>query len=283
MSMHSPLLRATRNATELSEDNMRRYVPSIFAEGAHGSRSDRYAYIPTINVMRGLAKEGFLPVAARQSRVRDDTRRDFTKHMIRFRRAEHRMDAVGDTVPEIVLVNAHDGTAAYSLLAGLFKLACLNGLVVSAGELASVHVHHKGDVVSKVIEGAYTVLESSKLALDAPREWSSLQLTSGEQSAFAEAAHVIRFADAEGETATPIQARQLLIPRRYEDSANNLWQTFNVVQENVIRGGLTAIGRNAAGQRRRSTTRPVNGIDQDVRLNKALWTLAAKMAELKAH
>ena len=35
------------------------------------------------------------------------------------------------------------------------------------------------------------------------------------------------------------------------------------------------------GRVRRVTTRPINGIDQDVKLNRALYTRAARMAELK--
>jgi hypothetical protein len=98
---------------------------------------------------------------------------------------------------------------------------------------------------------------------------------------FAEAAHVLRFADAEGHVDTPIKADQLLIPRRQEDTAPNLWNVFNVVQENAIRGGLTAMGRDTNNRPRRTTTRGVNGIDQNVKLNRALFTLATKMAELK--
>jgi hypothetical protein len=56
---------------------------------------------------------------------------------------------------------------------------------------------------------------------------------------------------------------------------------FNVIQENVIRGGLHAVGHDANLRRRRVTSRPVNGIDQDVRLNKALWVLAERMAQIK--
>jgi hypothetical protein len=55
------------------------------------------------------------------------------------------------------------------------------------------------------------------------------------------------------------------------------------VQENVIRGGLSAVARDENGRRlRRVSTRQVKGIDQDVKLNRALWQLAEKMAELKA-
>ncbi|HCH50468.1 MAG TPA: hypothetical protein DEV59_07260 [Proteus sp.] len=47
------------------------------------------------------------------------------------------------------------------------------------------------------------------------------------------------------------------------------------LQENLIKGGLS--GRNAKG--RRSRTRSVNGIDGDIKLNKALWVMTEKMHE----
>ncbi|MEA9980016.1 DUF932 domain-containing protein, partial [Pseudomonas sp. RTS4] len=71
----------------------------------------------------------------------------------------------------------------------------------------------------------------------------------------------------------PITPSQLLLPRRREDRSDDLWTTFNRVQENVIKGGLD--GRNKKG--RRTKTRAVNGIDQDVKLNRALWKLAHAM------
>ena len=113
--------------------------------------------------------------------------------------------------------------------------------------------------------------------------WKQIQLSRAEQTIMAEAAHTVRFADSEGHVDTPIRADQLLTVRRREDSSADLWNTFNNVQENVIRGGLH--GREAwtpeNRRPRRVTTRAVNGIDQDVKLNRALWTIAEKMAELK--
>jgi Domain of unknown function (DUF932) len=283
VSMHQAI--RAQGAEVLTEEQLRRHVPSLFAEAPHDSRSDRYAYIPSIAVMRGLMKEGFQPVAARQSRTRDADRQDFTKHMVRFRRSNAVARAVGDTVPEIVLVNSHDGTSSYNLMAGLFRLVCLNGLVVSAGDIAAIRVQHTGKqdkIVSQVIEGAYTVLEESIRALDAPKNWGRVQLDHRERLVLAEGAHTLRFADAEGNVATPIKPDQLLVPRRHADAPRDLWTTFNVIQENVIRGGLQGTGRDSNGRPRRSTTRAVNGIDQDVRLNKALWTLAERMAAIKA-
>jgi hypothetical protein len=66
----------------LTESELHDRAPSIFATSAHHSRSDRFAPIPTVEVLRGLAKEGFVPTRARQCRCRDSDRREFTKHVI---------------------------------------------------------------------------------------------------------------------------------------------------------------------------------------------------------
>lgn len=48
----------------LTETEMRRIAPSIFAVTAHESRSERFQPIPTIEILRGLMREGFMPVGA---------------------------------------------------------------------------------------------------------------------------------------------------------------------------------------------------------------------------
>jgi hypothetical protein len=137
-------------------------------------------------------------------------------------------------------------------------------------------------VQHKVIEGTYRVLGEADRTLAAPQGWSTLQLNHEEAGILAEAAHVLRFGDNDGETATPIKAQQLLVPRRHDDRAHDLWTVWNVVQENAIKGGLRGVGRDDLGRPRRVKSRPVNGIDQDIKLNKALWLLGERMAALKA-
>jgi hypothetical protein len=154
-------------------------------------------------------------------------------------------------------------------------------MVVADSMIGDFRVPHKGDIVSQVVEGSLQIIDNSRRVIDVTTEWKGLQLTDGEQTAFAEAAHELRFADAEGDVKTPITPAQLLAPRRSADNGNDLWRTFNRVQENVIRGGLSAWGRDAENRLRRTTTREVRGIDQDVKLNRALWKLTERMAELK--
>lgn len=268
----------------MTEDELRARAPSVFATTAHESRSDRFAPIPTIEIVRGLAKEGFGVVGAKQSVTRVAGKADFTKHLLRIRKLDADSSyAVGDTVAEMLLKNANDGTSVYDLFAGLFRIACLNSMVAQIGTIDSVKVRHTGkDIIGKVIEGTYSVVENAKLALAAPAQWSQIKLDREESLAMAEAARVLRFGDAEGNVDSPIQANQLLIAHRTADeNRNNLWTNFNVIQENVIRGGLRGVQIDANMRRRRMTTRAVNGIDQDVKLNRALWTLTNEMAKLK--
>jgi Domain of unknown function (DUF932) len=265
----SPSLRSDR---PLSDEQIRSVAPSIFAEAAHESRSARYTYIPTIEVLAGLRREGFEPFMVCQTRVRHEHKREHTRHMIRLRHADQ---ITGREANEIILLNSHDGTSSYQMLAGLFRFVCSNGMV--CGETAGdIRVRHNGDVVGEVIEGAFQVLESFGKA-DAQREaMQVLTVNPGEQAAFARAALALKYDEEDG--AVPVTEAQVLMPRRFEDQRDDLWTTFNRVQENLLKGGLEGRSRNGRATR----TRPVNGIDQNVKLNRALWVLAEEMRRLKA-
>jgi len=258
----------------LTDDQIRRVAPSVFAEEAHDSRSARYAYIPTIEVLRGLRAEGFEVFSATQAKARAEDRREHTKHLLRLRHASQVAGA--DSVPEIVLLNSHDGTSSYQLIGGVFRYVCANGLIVPDGTCQTVKVQHSGKVADKVTSGAFEVLDGLTRVVEDRDQMRALSLNTGEQLAFARAAALLRFDPEEG-AALPVEPEQINRARRVEDRGPDMWTTLNRVQENVIRGGIR--GRNANGGR--MSTRAVTGIDQDVKLNRALWTLADEMRKLK--
>jgi hypothetical protein len=198
--------------------------------------------------------------------------------MLRLRHADLSSPKVDDTFPEVILINSHDGTSSYRIMGGLFRLVCMNGLVVPDNLCETVRIPHKGDIRSLVIEGSRKVLENSAHALQAAEDWQKVMLSGEEQRAFATAAHYRRFADDDGTVTTPIEPDQLLTPRRAGDRSPDLWRTFNRIQENAIKGGLSAVDRETG---RRSTSREVRSIDGDVKLNKALFLLAEQMAAIK--
>ena len=264
--------------TAMTLDDIRQRVPSAFATEPFSDRSARYTYVPTIDVIEGMQRAGYGVFGAVQCKSRDVAKREHTKHMIRFRTEQETI--LGESFPEVVMVNSHDGSSAYKLLAGIFRMVCSNGMI--AGDIHdSISIRHQGDIIAEVVEGSNRIAARAPMLAETVRQWSGLLLTAGEQQAFAESAHTVRFADSEGKVNTPIQAAQLLMPRRNFDTASDLWHVHNRVQENVIKGGLSARHRDEQGHIRRVSTRRVNGIDQDVRLNSALWQLSQRMAELK--
>ena len=265
-----------RSETPLAEDQMRQAAPSIFAAGKHDSRSDRYTYIPTIEVLRGLRKEGFEPFMVAQGKSRIEGKAGFTKHMVRMRHAGH--VSTKPEANEIILINSHDGASSYQLLAGQFRFVCCNGLVV--GTVSNdIRIPHKGNIQGEVIEGAFRVLEDFE-AVDASTEgMKALTLQPEEETAFATAALALRYGErTEGQPPAPVTAEQLIEARRPEDLGHSLWTTFQRVQENTLRGGQP--GRSVQG--RRIHTRAVGSIDRGVSLNRALWVLAEEMRKLKA-
>lgn len=260
-----------RSSSPLSDEQILRAAPSVFADAPHASRSRRYTYIPTIEVVNGLRREGFQPFMACQARTRVEGKEDFTKHLIRFRHAEQ---INGEEANEIILVNSHDGSSSYQMLAGCYRFVCHNGLI--CGEtVEDFRVRHSGDVVGNVIEGAFRVLDEFALVDQSKEVMKQITLRPAYQQAFTRAALQLRY---DPEEHAPIEPEQLNQSRRFDDRGSDLWRTFNRVQENLIRGGLQ--GQSANG--RRTTTREVRGVSENVRLNRALWTLAEEMARLAA-
>ena len=139
--------------------------------------------------------------------------------------------------------------------------------------LADVRVPHKGNVADQVVEGAYEVLNGFERVHESRNAMRAITLDQREAEAFAGSALGLRFDD----KAPPITERQILRPLRPDDDRPDLWSVFNRVQEHLTKGGVVA--RNANGQRQ--TTRAVRGIDQNVKLNRALWLLADRMQQLK--
>lgn len=263
------------STAQLCESQLMAAVPSLFAVDKHESRSDRYTCIPTIDVLRGLQREGFEPFFAVQSKVRDQSRREFTKHMLRLRHRD--MIAAGNQqANEIIIVNSHDGASAYHMLAGVFRFVCQNGMI--AGDMVdNVKVRHSGDVVGQVIEGAYEVVNEFDRVNESRELMQGTQVPLEAQLALATGALEFKYgSDEEGRLLSPVRPADIIKPRRTGDVGDDLWRAFNRMQENLIKGGQVGFTASDEGPRtgRRTRTRAVTGIDQDVKLNRALWTMA---------
>ena len=264
------------NLRPLGNDDLRRLAPSIFAQNAMPGVSENYSFLPTIHAVDGLRNAGWQPVWVSEQTVRLETRKGFQKHMVRFQRADH-IGHAAEFCPEVCLVNSHDRSSAYQLHAGIFRMICGNGLIVADTTFERVSIRHTGFEPSLVVDASLKVLDSLPQLSDTVESFRARRLTPAEATAFAEGAIILRYDDLKD---APVSPQKLLEPRRSEDASDNLWTTFNRVQENLIRGGLKDYSRRKVDGKRFPRTRAVAGLDENVRLNKALWHLAEA---LKAH
>jgi hypothetical protein len=262
--------------TPLNNEQLRSVAPSIFAGQAMPGVSAAYKFLPTIQVVEGLRKEGWEPVWVSEQQVRLESRLGFQKHMIRF---QHRdlIQHESEYRPEVVLINSHDRSSAYQVHAGIFRLVCGNGMIVSDSTFERVSIRHAGFEPAKLIEASFRVLGSIPLLAENVETFKARRLSAAESKAFAEGAILLKYDDL---SLAPIGAEALLEARRSDDNGADLWSTFNRVQENLIRGGLKDRTRRKENGRLHPRSRAVSGLDENVRLNKALWHLAEA---LKTH
>lgn len=258
----------------LSKDEIMRRAPSVFSDRPSDKVSSRYLFVPTSKVLEELEREGFGVVKAMQSRSRTPDGVMFMKHCLRLRHRstlEKSMREFKDSIPEIVLTNSHNGASTYQITLGCYRLVCSNGLMVGS-TWAEERVRHTGDDVSKVIEASYRILGQEKQLVAAMDSFRGIELSEDERRIFANAAIGLKWTPERRPT-----AQAMLTARRYADTGRDLWTTFNVVQENMIKGGVVISGANL----RRSSARSVQSVSEDKRLNQGLWTLAEEMYNLK--
>jgi Domain of unknown function (DUF932) len=260
----------------LSNEQLRDLTPSVFAASPWDRVSTNYRFVPTAEVLGMMRDQGFYPVQAKQSRTRIEGKQPFTKHMVRLRHTDHIGLTLADEVPELVLVNSHDRSSAYKLFAGVFRLICENGMIIASEDYGSFSLRHSGSkqLGQQIIDTTGEVLSITAQAFENVNQWKQIELTRPQQVAFATAASELK-------PNAAIRPSHLLTARREADYTDgegnrNLWVTTNVIQESLIRGGLTG----TASTGRKVTTKAVKSVTGDLAVNRGLWTLATEMAKL---
>jgi hypothetical protein len=271
MSVPSTYRPASGAAISLSDEQLQRCAPSIFARQPIPGVSDRYAFLPTECILDGMRREGWVPTFAAQQPVRKEGRQGFQKHLIRFSRIQDLENRV-ETRFEVAILNSHDRSSGYKVQAGLLRLTCLNGLLVSEETVGAIRIRHTDFQPAKVIEATFAIAEQIPAVLNEVETFKARLLSEREQQALAIGAHAYRWDEP---AKAPITPAQLLAPRRPADQGDDLWRTFNRVQEHLTKGGQP--GRTANGKRTR--VRGVKGIDEDARLNRALWRMSVALRD----
>ena len=259
-------------ATALTDETLRHQAPSIFASGPMNGVSQRYAFVPTARIVTGLREHDWVPVAVEEQRIRNEARRGFQKHLIRFRRAEQ-METLDEWNVELVLLNSHDTGCAYQIHAGIYRRICSNGLVLSQDSFQAIHFRHAGLSEDEVVQASFCLLDYVPRVGQLVERFRARVLEARESLALAAHALVLRYPSV---AEAPIDPETLLKARRPADEGTDLWRTLNRIQENLIHGGVSDFHRDRRVKLR--SVRALRGIDSKVSLNKGLWGVAERLA-----
>jgi hypothetical protein len=248
-------------------ETLEKHVPAAFADEPADHVSDRYSFISSQEIISKLADRSFVPVKGSQSRRVRDQRH--ATHMITFESPEFKFN-VGDVAPQVVLFNNHSAARRATLRAGLWRKVCDNGLVVSIGQYqAEYSVIHKDGNSFDFDQEFERVIEELESITDKLKSWKGINLNFVQQQDFASKAVLIRNQN-DPYWSKHFDAHEFLARRRDADRANDLWTVFNVVQENIIKGGVQGPHR---------ITKPIRQVAEVQRINEALWQLVEDYAK----
>ena len=254
----------------LNEKELKEVCPVIFAEKASDEVSKHYTHIPTSKVINDMATLGWKVVDAKAVKARKNSTKGYQKHLVVFRNPDVVINGKdGDTVfPQVLLTNSHDGKNAFTFTAGLFRMICENGLVVSDTQFEDVKMRHMGYSFEELQVKIKEMVEKLPLTVESMNKMQETELNEEKAVEFAKKALTTRFNEKEMKR-IKIDIKDILTPVRVEDSGKDLWSIFNVVQEKVIDGDFTYI---AGGKVRKA--RQIKNFRQDQKVNKELFELA---------
>ena len=251
----------------IEKDSLRIKNPSMFIKHPREGVSDKYSFVDTEDIMDTFLENGFHISRASSVKARKLENRDHCKHIVAFRRNDENWitDPSGNKpmFPEIIMTNSSDAKNSISLLLCIYTLVCSNGLIrgTSYETLRMRHTNIQMDLLNSYIQHFQGNIDNLSKQVSS---FASRILDDKTRIDFATKAAAIRW-----NSDIKLNPESLLMTRRDEDRGNDLWSTYNVVQENIIRGGVSTFGRS-----RDRFTRPVRSTVKDFDINTKLWNLA---------
>jgi len=256
----------------MSVEQMKKQTPSIFTKTAAPTVSDKFTHIPTFKVIEDMSQLGWNVVDCKEVKARKEGTVGFQKHLVVFRNPDVVINGEdGDTVfPQILLTNSNDGKNAFTFTAGLFRMVCENGLVISTEQFNDVKMRHMGYTFEELQAQIRAMVEQLPLTVESMNKMKLIELSEDQTKDLAKKALATRFTEEQVE-AFNIDLDKLLEPTRPEDKGTDLWSVFNVIQEKIIDGDFTYM----IGTRVRKA-RKVKNFKQDMEINQRLFATAAE-------
>jgi len=256
----------------LTNEQLKQQAPALFTEEPHYDVSDKYHFIPTIDVINEIKANNWYPVSVSEASVRDTDKEGYQQHLVKFRHFDDLLHEQDNAV-ELLLFNSHDRSKAFSISAGIYRFVCANGLVIADSVFEKYKIRHLGDRENDVARAVANITAIKPMLIDKINKLESIELTQLEKESFARSSIPLRF-----EKHLQVNHTDLLIPHREVDENSSLYTVLNVIQENLLRGNISGTNKETG---RRFTSREIKSISKDVEVNQGLWDIAEKILSIK--
>jgi hypothetical protein len=241
--------------------------------------SPRYSHIPTTQIVQTIREAGWEFASGTARAGRTPERIAHAAHVLRFR--NNSLPKVNDNIIEAVILNSHDGTTAFEMGFGVYRLACANGLIIRTASLSGFRLTHSSLNLDNVFHAARSMSARAPQVAEIISRWQEIKLDEEQQLSLIRKSLTARwdniaFADMDA----------VIRPQRAEDTGSDLWTSFNRIQERVIRGGMEVTlvrpitnedGTEGRALSRRKAT-AIRGAIKQVRLNQELFEIAESFA-----
>lgn len=262
----------SKSIKPLNNEDLRIKAPTLFTSEPHFEVSEKYHFIPTIDVIEEIRANNWYPVNVNVANVRDEEKEGFQQHCVRFRHFEDLLNPQDNAV-ELLLFNSHDRSKAFSISAGIFRFVCANGLVISDSVFETYKIKHLGDRNNDVALAVSNITAIKPKLMQKINKLESITLNQSEKESFAKFSIPLRF-----EEHLEIDHNDLLIPHREQDIKDDLYTVLNVIQENLLRGNISGVNKDT---KRKFTSKEINSISKDTEVNKGIWDIAERIASIK--
>ena len=265
----------------LTKEQLKEVCPIAFKSApTNPGVTDKYLFVNTETIIDDLAKLGWKPVTAamRKNRGKDTI---FSKHMVSFQNPNIKITSKDgdDAFPRIIMTNSHDGLQAFKFSVGIFRLVCSNGLVVADEKFSEFKIRHKGYTFAELRDVVAQAVKDLPNKVEVLNKMRNKILTQDEKQKLALDALLIRAGiTPDSDKAKEFEYDQetiqdILEPKRKEDKGDDLWKTFNVIQEKITQGEFHAAFKGAKVRK----IRKIKSFEKDLQVNKELFKLATAL------
>jgi hypothetical protein len=266
---HINVMMNLQNTEFKTLEQLKSLAPSIFAKHGSNGTSLKYSHIPTDRVIRDMEVLGWGVVDVKEVKARKNV--GYQKHLIIFRNNDIVINGKNDDViyPQILLTNSHDGKNAFSFMAGLFRVICENGLVVSDETFGDIKIRHMGYNFEELEGTIKKMVEFLPLTIETMNKMVEIELEQDQILSLAKDLLEVRVENTNN-TFSLSSIEEILNPQRKEDEGDNLWKVFNRIQENIIEGNFSY--STSKGKSR--SARKIKNFQQDLHLNRKMFSKA---------